>query len=479
MRVEITCDNRVGILHEITKIFGDYRINVTSGELGGDSGDKVYLSAPNLLTTQYHAIEKSLLRVPGVKRVRRIALIPSERRHFELDVLLRHVADPVLSVDREGRVIAANLAAARAFGVNLDRVPGLQLQRFLPLLQVAELLRDFAVPRYGMPVAVRGRSYRLEWSPISLAESPGAAGGDAVASLAGAVLTMQPWEGADTVPDLPEPVALWDFDLRRECCLQLQEMAALRAPLLISGERGTGKSTFAAGLHYLSPLAASGDCLRLAVGEGGRLTLPQRWPDSGTLILDDLHLLSPEDQRSLVRRLRAVPTRLRQVGTSALGVELEPALLQHFSDLALRLPPLRSMRPAMERFAQALLRERERGATPISLEDAVGDHLRRHDWPDSFHGFRDYLSAAARHCRSRGADRLEVEDLPELDVQVLLPWRDWSRGLGYREVMERVEQALFCELQAENLSTRALAKRLGISHTAVANKLRKYRLSAE
>ena len=477
MRIEITCENRVGILNEITKIFGDYRINVTSGELGGDSGDKVYLSAPGMLTTQYRAIEQALLRVPGVKRVRRIALIPSERRHFELDTLLRHVAEPVLSVDREGRVIAANLAAARAFGVSLDRVPGLQLQRFLPLLHVAELLRDFAVPRYGMPVRVRGRAYRLEWSPIALADSP-----SEVESLAGAVLTMQAENATEPLVPLPEPVALWDFDRRRESCLQLQELALLRAPLLITGEPGTGKTTFAGALHYLSPLAAGGDCVRLALaqsesngGEMAELSLPQHWPHSGTLLLDDLDRLSPGQQLHLARQLGQLPAALRVVATCHRAESLQPALWQIFSSLGLCLPPLRHMRPALERFAEAALRAE--GGAPVRLATEVVQRLGEHDWPDNFDGLRDFLLAAGRRCERRQGQVIEVQDLPDLQAQVLTPWRDWARGLGYREIMQRVERALLEDLCREGGSTRDLARRLGLSHTAVANKLRKYGLA--
>ncbi|WP_323844513.1 TyrR/PhhR family helix-turn-helix DNA-binding protein [Microbulbifer magnicolonia] len=450
------------------QIFGEYRINVTSGELGGDSGDKVYLSAPSMLATQYQAIEKSLLKVPGVQRVRRIALIPSERRHFELDTLLRHVADPVLSVDREGRVIAANLAAARAFGVNLDRVPGLQLQRFLPLMQVAELLRDFAVPRYGLPVAVRGRAYRMEWSPIAVADSPGA-----VDSLAGAVLTLQRWDADQTGPELPRPVALWDYDRRRRSCLDLQELAAYGAPLLIAGERGSGKTTFASALHYLSPMAAGGDCQRF-VPRDGQLQLPAQLRGSGTLILEDLHSLSNEAQLALVRQLRDLPPQLRPVATCTSADRLAPALAQLFSSLAISLPPLRNMRPALPRFAAALMRQ-EGGSG--QLQEDVLDVIRRHDWPDNFNGLRDYLGAAADRCRARGATEIALDDLPELTARAQLPWSDWARGLSYREMLEQLERALFSDLAAEQPSTRELAKRLGISHTAVANKLRKYGLS--
>ncbi|SDZ83692.1 TyrR/PhhR family helix-turn-helix DNA-binding protein [Microbulbifer marinus] len=471
MRIEITCANRVGILHEIMQIFGEYRINVTSGELGGDSGDKVYLAAPSMLTTQYQAIERSLLKVPGVQRVRRIALIPSERRHFELDTLLRHVADPVLSVDREGRVIAANLAAARAFGVSLDKVPGLQLQRFLPLMQVAELLRDFAVPRYGLPVGVRGRAYRMEWSPIPVEDSPGA-----VDSLAGAVLTLQQWDADQSAVELPRLVALWDFDLRRERCLQLQELANFRSPLLIVGERGTGKSTFAGALHYLSPVAAAGDCQRL-LPRDGQMPLPSQLRGSGTLILEDLHRLSAAAQLALVRQLQDLPAQLRLVATSVSADRLEPALAQIFSTLALSLPPLRTMRPALPRFAAAMLRQHAPEAQPLQLSDDVLALMKQHDWPDNFNGLGDYLGAGVRRCVARNGDTIEAGDLPDLAVRPQLPWRDWGRGLTYREMMEQLERALLNDLVAEQPSTRELAKRLGISHTAVANKLRKYGLA--
>ncbi|WP_073270992.1 TyrR/PhhR family helix-turn-helix DNA-binding protein [Microbulbifer donghaiensis] len=453
------------------QIFGEYRINVTSGELGGDSGDKVYLSAPNMLATQYQAIEKSLLKVPGVQRVRRIALIPSERRHFELDTLLRHVADPVLSVDREGRVIAANLAAARAFGVSLDRVPGLQLQRFLPLMQVAELLRDFTVPRYGLPVRVRGRAFRMEWSPIPVEESPGA-----VDSLAGAVLTLQPSEMDQYAAELPRLVALWDFDRRRESCLRLQELAGLGSPLLIAGERGVGKSTFAAALHHLSPVAAAGDCHRL-LPRDGQLQVPAHVRGAGTLILEDLHRLSATAQLALLRQLRDLPPELRPIATCSSAEKLEPALAQLFSSLAITLPPLRTMRPALSRFTLAMLRQETPQARPLNLSEETLAILKRHDWPDNFNGLRDYLVAAAGRCLARDGDTVEVGDLPDLAVQPRLPWQEWGRGLTYREMMERLERALLGDLVAEQLSTRELAKRLGISHTAVANKLRKFGLA--
>ncbi|MDP5208886.1 TyrR/PhhR family helix-turn-helix DNA-binding protein [Microbulbifer sp. 2205BS26-8] len=455
------------------EIFGEYRINVTSGELGGDSGDKVYLLAPGMLSTQYQSIERSLYRVPGVQRVRRITLLPLERRYFELDTLLRHVTDPILSVDREGRVVAANLAAARVFGVSLDRVPGMQLQRFLPLMQVAELLRDFSVPRYGLQAVVRGQNFYLNWSPIALGENP-----SGVDSMAGAVLRLQAREKSAFIPQPLRAMALWDFDLRRQRCLQLRDLAALTAPLLIAGERGTGKSTFASAVHYLSPSAARSGCIRIVPCEG-RFVLPTHLHSTGTLILEDVHHLSEKAQIGLRRQLRELPAGVRLVATCGDVHTLAPALAQVFSSLAITLPPLRKMRPALERFATTLLRQEYPDLDALDLDESVQDLIRRHDWPENFHGLRDYLMAAAAHCRRRGTCRIDRQDVPELIPQTLLPWRNWGRGLTYREIMEQLERAVFGDLAASRLSTRELAKELGISHTTVANKLRKYGLSMQ
>ncbi|WP_444931232.1 TyrR/PhhR family helix-turn-helix DNA-binding protein [Microbulbifer sp. SSSA002] len=471
MRVEITCANRVGILHEIMQIFGEYRINVTSGELGGDSGDKVYLSAPGMLATQYQTIEKSLHRVPGVQRVRRISLLPLERRHFELDTLLRHVTDPVLSVDRGGRVVAANLAAARTFGVSLDKVPGLQLQRFLPLMQVAELLRDFAVPRYGLPLVVRGQSFRVDWSPITLEGSPGA-----VDSLAGAVLRLQPWDSSELVTELPRPMVLWDFDLRRQSCLQLQDLSELSAPMLILGERGSGKTTFACAVHYLSPSASKADCYRLTP-RCGALQLPAHLRQTGTLILEDLHTLTAEAQIELLREIRNLPTSLRLVATSSDRGAIAAPLAQLFSSLAISLPPLRNMRPALPRFARALMRQESSEASELDFDNQVMELIKLHDWPDNFNGLSDYLKVASSQCLIREGGSIACTDVPDLMVKSELPWRDWARGLSYKEMMEQLERALLADMIEGRSSTRELAKELGVSHTAVANKLRKYGLS--
>lgn len=460
-------------------IFADFRISVRTGEIGGDSGDKVYLSAPGLLMTQYHSIERALHRVQGVQKVRRIALIPSERRHFELDTLLRHVAFPVLSVDREGVIVAANLAAARAFGVSHGQVAGMHLQRFLPRLQLEELLRGITAPRYGFPVAVRGRDYLLDWSPIALADDA-----SDVRSLAGAVLTLQRREAVsetDSSRDAPPPRVLWDADRRRDCCLRLQQLAPLPDTLLIAGERGSGKSTFLGAAYYLSPLAERGEVRHFI---GAEFTCPRvaevaELGETAVVLVDDLDLAPAATQRSLAQCIlhgRFLP---RLIVTARALDSLDAPLRQLFSANVISLPPLRSMRPAMGKFAHLILTDL--GEQEMSLSEDLVRTLQLRDWPTNFTGLSGHLQGALAHMRERNGVELELEDLPGLPAEERLPWRDWGRGLSLPEQMEKVERAILAELLAETPSgqhsSRELARKLGISHTAVANKLRKYGLS--
>ncbi|QIL89047.1 PAS domain-containing protein [Microbulbifer sp. SH-1] len=479
MRIEITCSDRLGILQEIMAIFADFRISVRSGEIGGDSGDKVYLSAPGLLMTQYQSIERALHRVPGVRKVRRIALIPSERRHFELDTLLRHVAFPVLSVDREGTIVAANLAAARAFGVSQGQVAGMHLQRFLPRLQLEELLRGITAPRYGFPVTMRGRDFLLDWSPIALADDPGE-----VRSLAGAVLTLQQREEAperDPSSEPPPPSVLWDIDRRRECCLRLQQLAPLRDALLIAGERGSGKSTFLGAGYYLSPLAEHGQVRQFAGAEFAPLEVAEAaaMAETAVLLVDDLDLAPDDSQRSLAERLLRGRFLPRLVVSARSLDSLYLPLRQLLAANAISLPPLRSMRPAIGKFAHIILRDLGDRTAPLPAD--VVSALQRHDWPTNFTGLRGHLQGALAHRRERDGGELALGDLPGLPGEELLPWRDWGRGLSLPEQMEKVERTILAEVLAEmpasQRSSRELARRLGISHTAVANKLRKYGLS--
>ena len=106
MRIKVHCQNRVGILRDILNLLVDYGINVNRGEVGGDQGNAIYLLCPNMINLQLQSLRPKLEAVPGVFGVKRVGLMPSERRHLELNALLAALDFPVLSVDMGGQIVA-------------------------------------------------------------------------------------------------------------------------------------------------------------------------------------------------------------------------------------------------------------------------------------------------------------------------------------------------------------------------------------
>ena len=134
------CQNRVGILRDILNLLVDYGINVNRGEVGGDQGNAIYLLCPNMINLQLQSLRPAGGGA-GVFGVKRVGLMPSERRHLELNALLAALDFPVLSVDMGGQIVAANRAAAQLLGVRVDEVPGIPLSRYVEDLDLPGLVR--------------------------------------------------------------------------------------------------------------------------------------------------------------------------------------------------------------------------------------------------------------------------------------------------------------------------------------------------
>ncbi|MBL7231119.1 MAG: ACT domain-containing protein, partial [Pseudomonas sp.] len=97
MRIKVHCQNRIGILRDILNLLVEYGVNVAKGEVGGEHGNAIYLYCPNLVNMQFQALRPQFEAIAGVFGVKRVGLMPSERRHMELNALLGALEFPVLS----------------------------------------------------------------------------------------------------------------------------------------------------------------------------------------------------------------------------------------------------------------------------------------------------------------------------------------------------------------------------------------------
>ena len=231
---------------------------------------------------------------------------------------------------------------------------------------------------------------------------------------------------------------------------EVSRAASLHRPVLIVGERGTGKEVVAERLHFLStrwegPLvrvncAAISESLlesELFGHEAGAFTDAARQhkgrfeqADGGSLFLDELPSTSMAVQEKILRIIeygqferlgssRAVEVDVRIIGASNVDLpalveegKFRADLLDRLAFDVITLPPLRERQedilPLAEHFAMRMSRELGRELFAGFAPKAV-DALHRHAWPGNVRELKNTVE--------RAVYRLEGEDEPILDLQ--------------------------------------------------------------
>ena len=203
---------------------------------------------------------------------------------------------------------------------------------------------------------------------------------------------------------------------------RLSRAAKVNRPVLIIGERGTGKELAAGRLHYLSPRWQGPyltlNCAALNPGlleselfghesgafTGAGRTRPGRFEaaDTGTLFLDEISHLSLEAQAKILRvveygsfqRLgsaREMKVDVRLVSASNVDLwalaeagKFRPDLLDRLSFEVITLPPLREREGDILRlahlFAARMAQELGLSQTP-TFTPAAAEALAKHPWP--------------------------------------------------------------------------------------------------
>jgi len=294
-------------------------------------------------------------------------------------------------------------------------------------------------------------------------------------------------------------------------------MAPLDVPVLTEGETGTGKELLARACHLSSPRGQSPfmalNCAGLpesmaetelfGYGPGafegarpeGKLGLLELTA-GGTLFLDSVGEMSPRLQAKLVRFLQ--DGGFRRVGSDeevyldvrvicATQVDLSELCAQgRFRDdlyhrlnvLSLHIPPLRECLDGLEPLALHFLDQASRqiGCALPSLSPTALERLAGYHWPGNVRQLENTLFQAVSLCEGGVIEPKHIR-LP--DYSAAQPLGEFSLDGNLDAIVGRFEKAVLESLYAEHPSSRLLGKRLGVSHTTIANKLREYGIGKE
>ncbi len=485
MRVEVICKNRLGILHSIMGILVEFRINLAKGEVGGDDGNAIYFYAPGMLKIQYASIKPMIEKLTGVRRVRLISLMPSERRHSELKTLLSALDHPVLSINTKGSVIAANLAAARAFGQRVDEVPGLSLQARVQNIDLMPMIERHNARFRALPLVINGKTWLADITPVYaddvITHNP-------EATLAGAVITLKELllveqNESTHAEQLPEGFgALYPHGKAMEVLVkQAKQLSRLNVPLWISGEEGVGKERLARACHMVSDQAAQPFRKIYCTGSEDSKFL-ENVNTSGTLYLTDIHRLEVDAQVRLAQfndELEASDSPLKLMISVQEGAEelIIPELQRALGAYRLLVPSLSERQDGWDACVREVLDMvcKHTGKPMPNLDESAQKALREYHWPGNLRELENILLQTVVLAKSKTVSRADLK-LPEakrLDGRLHLTLNLRAIELGYQEYREHVDRELLTALFRDYPSARLLGRRLGLSHTAVANRLRK------
>lgn len=510
MRLQVQCEDRQGLVGELLELLVKRDINLHGIEISGQS--QITLRVNALGFEQFSALMGEIRRTEGVTDVRRVNAMPSEHLQQTLATLINALPDPVLCSDHKGRVELANASAQQLFGLHQADLRQHSLAHLLPLSSEFSLTGNASQPQ---AIRIAGHLFTLQCYPRSLPEDESEP--NQVSGLVVMLKAQQPAGRVNTPPTSTYPQA---FDAlvaesakMRQVVNRAKKLAMYQAPLLIVGETGTGKDLLARACHQYSgrrdkPFLAL-NCASLpddvaeselfghAAGAYLNTQVSQKGffeqAAGGTVYLDEIGEMSPQMQAKLLRFLN--DGTFRRVGEEQeVHVDVRVicatqknlhALVDQGSfreDLFYRLNVLNLQLPALREHSQDLLPlanyfvakfAEEQGIKTPRISPALASHLQHYHWPGNIRQLKNCLYLAMT--------QFEGEELRAQDV--VLPGsipptmvNDAQLEGTLDEISGRFERSVLTRLYSSYPSTRKLAARLGVSHTAIANKLREYGL---
>lgn len=523
LKMELIFRDRVGIVSDLSALLAGQALSIVSMEVERrlhEATDKafVYLEADRTTDVDRAALFETLGHIPDLLEFRIVETLPAEERANRFSVVLDNIRDGVLSIDMRGRLTAINKVARDVYGcseADLGRnftALALPEHTLLESLEGRELLdakREVATPGGRLQFFVTRRPIR-----------------DGEGRIIGAVeIARDMREIRKLARSIAEPTQVSFSDIVGQhpaisfAIAFARRIATTDSIVAIRGQSGTGKELFARAIHAASgrtgpfvPLNCAALPEQLLESElfgyergaftgGRREGKPGLFETArgGTVFLDeigDMPLTSQAKilrvmQEQCVRRIGAtaeIPVDVRILTATNRTLErlveeghFRQDLYYRINVLPIHIPPLKERADDIPLLAEHFLLQlaSRLGKPGYLLSDGALARLHSHNWPGNVRELKNVVERAAILCSGDVVDAQYILFSHEMEGGLFggtaaLP--DPTPAGKLKDMVGAFEKRIVADTLRKAGSARKAALRLGLSHTALLGKIRRYGL---
>ncbi len=508
----VTTTDRIGMIQDVVQVFSREGVSISSMEVfPGQIFIKFSVHSGSRLD---EILKKELLYNTDITAITDTALHPHEQREKELQAVLESVNEGIIGLDVEGTVRYINSAAASLLTIEQGPAVGQQIKQLTGAdTQLLALLSGHSFDNQQMLTNTpRGiLHYICSGRPIKNEDN----------QIIGAVATLKSMKAAQKLVHSMINSQRFGFNdiIRASSAMEhiiglAQRVAVSSCTVLIRGESGTGKELFARAIHESSnrrqqpfvPINCAALPEALLESElfgyeegafsgakkGGKTGLFEA-AHQGTLFLDEIGELSLVLQGKLLRAIQEgairrvgsnshIPVDVRIIVATNRNLEEMVEAKQFRQDLYYRInvipvqiPPLRD-RPEdvpllIKYFHTKYCLELNKN---LSFSQPAYNLLTGYEWPGNVRELQNVVLRAI-HLASEGD--IAISDLLIADFQQPAAGNQPApNDNNLKSAINQTEKAMLAKALQKQGSARGAAREIGLSHTAVLNKIKRYNL---
>ncbi|WCB46264.1 sigma 54-interacting transcriptional regulator [Nitratidesulfovibrio vulgaris] len=518
LKLELVFKDRVGIVSDVSSLLAGEGYSIVCMEVERrHDRSHVHIEADGAGEGAFAALRQRFESMRGLLECREVQTLPAEERENRIKVVLDTIGDGVMSIDGGGRITSINKVAREAYGCAGEDVTERSLTSLrLPDHGLLDCLhgRELHDARRELATPLGRLQFFVTRTPIR----------DGVGRIIGAVEIARDMREirklARTLVDA-DHVGFDDIVGHHpaiEAAIAFaRRVAATDAVIAIRGESGTGKELFARAMHAESgrkgpfvPINCAALPEQLLESElfgyergaftgGRREGKPGLFESArgGTVFLDEIGDMPLASQAKILRVMQE--QRVRRIGgeaevpvdariITATNRPLERMvedgrfrqdLYYRINVLPMHIPPLRERRGDIPLLANHFLQQlasRIGGAAPAFTDGALA-RLRSHEWPGNVRELKNVVERAAILAGGAVVDDQFILFSHELGKGVFNAARTASaagQGDTLKEQVTNFEKKIVEDVVRRAPSIRKAAKILGISHTALLDKMRRH-----